>query len=112
MFATLNIGTDYLKIFLDNSLEGIYDKDDNYHGFAICSPWDYLFLYSHNLTAHTANNFTVGINAVTDQDYDNEGIALRNFFLHVDTCDISCATCYGPTNVRKYFIFTAFVFKI
>ena len=70
-------------------------------GYLICSSGDYLLLYNKNLTTHTASSITVGINADTNQAKTLEGIAIRNFFLYVDTCDVSCATCNGPTNVRK-----------
>jgi len=52
------------------------------------------------MTTHTADSITVAINAKSNESTTTRGIAMRNFFLYVDTCDISCATCNGPTNVR------------
>jgi len=94
---------DYLRIYLDSAVQGIFSKP-LFSGYPICSLYDNLFFYNKNLTSHTVSSITVGINADTDQDITVKGIAMKNFFLYVDTCDISCATCNGPSNVRKIII--------
>jgi len=102
MFSTMDLHEDYLNIYLDSTLQDTYEKVAG-EGIPLCSPGDFLVLYNKNLT-HTANSFSVGISADTNQVYTDEGIAMRNFFLYVDTCDISCATCDGPKNVKKIII--------
>jgi len=96
--------TSYLKIYLDSVLQATYTYQNNYF-WKICSSADNLILYNKNLTTHTKTSITVSINADTSQDTFIKGILLRNFFLYVDTCDISCATCNGPTNVRTFLFF-------
>ena len=49
---------------------------------------------------HSASSATIGMLVQTDEPLSNEGGALRNLFLYVDTCDISCNTCNGPTGVE------------
>jgi len=49
---------------------------------------------------HSASSVTIGMLVQTDESLKNEGGALRNLFLYVDTCDISCNTCSGPTAVE------------
>ena len=64
-----------------------------------------VVLFYKNLTVHTASSFNVSIVAVTSESLNLAGIAFRNFFVYVDNCDISCATCNGPSNVKiKYFL--------
>jgi len=60
--------------------------------------------FNKNLTTHNSSSITVAMITVTDEDYPNEGAAMRNFFLYVDTCHISCLTCKGPTMVCKTII--------
>jgi len=109
MFSNMD-SNDYLKVYLDSNIQGLFSKP-LFSGYPICSLYDNLFFYNKNLTSHTASSITVGINADTDQGITVKGIAMRNFFLYVDTCDISCATCNGPTNVRKCIISNNRFFK-
>jgi len=89
----------YLRVYLDSSLREIYSKSYDW-SLSLCGSWDNFLLFSSNMTNHTANSITVEINANSTEDITIRGIGMRNFFLYVDTCDISCATCNGPTNVR------------
>jgi len=57
------------------------------------------------LTNHSTTSFTVRINADANPDGTAKEFGMRNFFLYVDTCDISCATCNGPTNVRTFLFY-------
>ena len=59
--------------------------------------------FNKNLTTHNASSITVTMITITDEDYPNEGAAMRNFYLYVDTCHISCLTCKGPTKVKHLF---------
>ena len=69
--------------------------------------YDDLLFYSKNLTTHRASYFIVGFKVDFKYSVPNKGMIMRNFFLHVDTCDISCASCYGPTNVRTIILLVA-----
>ena len=103
MFDTLFGDADYLRVYLDSSLQEIYKKT-HYYSYSICGSSDYYFvLFRSNMTNHKADSITVAINANSTESTTIRGIAMRNFFLYVDTCDISCATCNGPTNVRSHF---------
>jgi len=53
-----------------------------------------------NLTTHTSSSVTLKFYVCTDEGLDNEGGAFKNLFIYVDTCDISCSACTGPTAVR------------
>jgi len=57
---------------------------------------------------HSTTSINVTILAHANDGTADEGFAMRNFFLYIDTCDTSCLTCYGPTSVRECFnnIFT------
>jgi len=94
--------TEYLRIDLDSIPQGSYTYEAK-GAWVMCSGDDNLLFFNKNLTTHTANTFTVDIKADLGPDV-NKGILMRNFFLYVDTCDISCATCDGPTDVRYLFL--------
>jgi len=98
----INIGSwnlDYLRIYLDQNLYSTFSYLPD-GSWTICEFKDNLVLFNKNLTTHAKNTFTISLNADLESD-SYKGILMRNFFLYVDTCDISCATCDGPTNVRK-----------
>lgn len=63
---------------------------------------DTVYLVNFNIT-HTANSVTFSVYGYTNEGPTNEGCAFKNFFLYVDTCDVSCLTCTGPANVIFYF---------
>ena len=101
MFSSLD-SNDYIEVLIDSVAYGKYSKSAA-DGVQICNTYtgynDILNLYNKNIS-HTASTVTIAMLASTDEDYTNEGAAMRNLFLYVDTCDISCSTCSGPTSVR------------
>ena len=52
------------------------------------------------MTVHYLASVNISMFSFTDEVVTSEGAGLRNFFLYVDTCDISCLTCNGPSNVN------------
>jgi len=104
MFSSLD-ATDYISVLIDSVVYGKYSKGPG-DGVSICNTYsgynDILNLYNRNIS-HTASSVTIAMLASTDEDYTNEGAAMRNLFLYVDTCDISCSTCSGPISVRFLF---------
>ncbi|KAL4441097.1 hypothetical protein ABPG74_002047 [Tetrahymena malaccensis] len=58
---------------------------------------DELVLYSKNIT-HSSSSVNFSSISQTIQDRNVEGFCFKNFYLYVDTCDITCATCNGPAN--------------
>jgi len=41
----------------------------------------------------------ISILSKTDESITSEGAGLRNLMVHIDRCDITCASCYGPEYV-------------
>jgi len=103
MFSSLD-ANDFISVLIDSVLYGKYSKTAA-AGVQICNTYsgynDILNLYHKNIS-HTATSVTIAMLSLTDEDYTNEGAAMRNLFLYVDTCDISCSTCSGPTSVSLY----------
>lgn len=60
---------------------------------------DQLVLFNKNLTTHTSSSVFIKMYVQTDESVSNEGGAFKNLFIYVDTCDISCSACTGPTEV-------------
>jgi len=91
--------TIYIDSIMPTSVAGHFSKNAD-GDLSLCSSLgDYLFLLNYNMT-HTADSVNINFNWVTPNSSPIKGTAMKNFFLYVDTCDNSCATCNGPTNVR------------
>ncbi|EAR95046.2 TNFR/NGFR cysteine-rich region family protein (macronuclear) [Tetrahymena thermophila SB210] len=94
---------DVFKIYIDNNLVDSQTKNPN-DGLKICiqnaeqgTCNDELVLYQKNIT-HSSSSVTFSGVSQTIQDRNVEGFCFKNFYLYIDTCDISCATCSGPTS--------------
>jgi len=62
--------------------------DSSYSGMVV--------LHNSNVT-HTASSVTIAIKASYSSSTANT--VFKNFFLYVDSCHYSCATCDGPSKV-------------
>ncbi|EAS04209.2 zinc finger lsd1 subclass family protein, partial (macronuclear) [Tetrahymena thermophila SB210] len=83
-------------------IEGVTDKFQKVSaggGYKLCTTgtsWgDELVLYYRNFT-HNSPSTTIKLESKTNEDITNEGYALKNFYLFVDTCHDTCLTCNGP----------------
>ncbi|KAL4476414.1 hypothetical protein ABPG74_010147, partial [Tetrahymena malaccensis] len=95
-----NLG-DYIQINLDGVQDTI--SKGPFDGLNICSNllfnWnDELILYFKNIT-HSSSSVTVQFipqEGILNQAW--KGFLFKNYYLYLDTCHYSCATCSGPTN--------------
>ncbi|KAL4489764.1 hypothetical protein ABPG72_022404 [Tetrahymena utriculariae] len=94
---------DVFKIYIDNTQVDQYTKNPN-DGLKICMQNsdqgtcnDELVLYQKNITHSNSSVFFSSL-AQTSQGRNVQGFCFKNFYLYVDTCDITCATCNGPTS--------------
>lgn len=94
---------DYIEVKINSVAYGHYTKKSS-EGHLICTDdggffvtyYDELVFFNQNLT-HSASSVEISMLVQTDEGISNEGGAIRNLFLFVDTCDISCNSCNGPT---------------
>lgn len=98
-----SFGSDeYVEILIDGvSRKTVKTVSDEEYGFCEWGVWsDYLVLFNVNVTSHTSSSAIVNIHT-SNGGYNTEGSMLRNYYLYVDTCDESCLTCSGPSDVNK-----------
>jgi len=94
---------EFVYVYVDGVQNGKYTKASNDTQFALCNYYktklEILILHRVNVT-HTSSQATIKFTSSTTKATTKEGAGFKNFFLYVDTCDISCLTCSGPTAVK------------
>ncbi|EAR88128.2 zinc finger lsd1 subclass family protein (macronuclear) [Tetrahymena thermophila SB210] len=95
---------DQIQIFIDGNLQDTYTKNNKGDGIVICYKIvffiqcvDELILYHKNIT-HSSSSVIIQILPQSPSGKLNKGFGFKNYYLYVDTCDYSCATCNGPTS--------------
>ncbi|KAL4493949.1 hypothetical protein ABPG72_021966 [Tetrahymena utriculariae] len=95
---------DQIQIFIDGILQDTYTKNNKRDGFVMCYKVVYFFqcndeliLYHKNIT-HNSSSVNIQLLPKSPSDKLNKGFGFKNYYLYVDTCDFSCATCNGPTS--------------
>ncbi|KAL4504946.1 hypothetical protein ABPG73_021793, partial [Tetrahymena malaccensis] len=98
---------DQIQIFIDGNLQDTFTKVNKRDGYVICYQvvffiqcQDELILYQKNIT-HSQSSVTIELLPQSPSDKLNKGFGFKNYYLYVDTCDYSCATCNGPTSASS-----------
>ncbi|KAL4493947.1 hypothetical protein ABPG72_021964 [Tetrahymena utriculariae] len=95
---------DQIQIFIDGNLQDTYTKNSKRDGFLIfykivflIQCFDELILYHKNIT-HSLSSVTMELLPTCPSDKLNKGFGFKSYYLYLDTCDNSCATCNGPNS--------------
>jgi len=92
---------EFVYLYVDGVQKGKYTKTTS-DTLSLCNYYktklEILVLHRVNVT-HTSSQAEIKFTSSTSKATTKEGAGFKNFFLYVDTCDVSCLTCSGPTAV-------------